>query len=73
MLSDMLGASSVLVVVEIIIDGVGTAPLGNKPNVIRHMNLLCEVLDIEATVNHLSVVFTLFIESNQERSCQSVH
>lgn len=68
----MLGTSSVLIVVEIIINGVGTASLSNESNEIRNMNLLCEILDVKPAVNNLSVLFALFIESNQERSSESV-
>jgi len=60
-------------VLELIINVVSSTVLGNESDIIRNMNLFGKVLDIETAVNYLSIFFTWFIKSYQERPCKSVH
>ena len=73
MLANMLGTTSMLVVVEIVIDRIGCTTLSNEPHVIWNMHLLGEVLDIQADVDNLPLVSIWAVEGNQEAASQLVH
>lgn len=73
MLAYVLGATGMLIVVEIVIDRVRCSILSNEPHKIWDMHLLCEVLDVQADVNNLPLLFIRAIEGNQEAARQFVN
>lgn len=72
MLSNVLRSSSVLIVLKVIVDSVGTAALSHEPHEIWNVHFLGKVFDVEPAVDYLSVLFALLIEGHQERAGQPV-
>jgi hypothetical protein len=66
MLSDVLGTSSVLVVVELIINVVRCRVLSHESDVIWDVNFFGEVLNVKTAVDNLSIFLTSFIIRDQE-------
>jgi hypothetical protein len=71
-LSDMLGSTSMLIVLEIIINGTRGSFVRNEPHIVWDVRLLRKVFDIEADVDHLSFIFIRAVEGNQEAASQFV-
>ena len=61
MLSDVFGASGMLVVLELVVDVVRSFICGDESDEIWNMDLLGEVLDIQAAVNNLSIFLAILI------------
>jgi hypothetical protein len=64
MLSDMLGTSGMLVMLELVIDVVGGFVCRDESDEVWNMDLLGEVLDVQAAIDYLSFLLSVLIKSN---------
>jgi hypothetical protein len=70
--TDVLGTPGMLIVLELVIDIVRCLVWRDKPNVVRDMCFLGEVLDVQATIDNLSLIFAVLVEGNEPGSSKAV-